>query len=74
MSGAEISQDGCTLTVRVPLTFRKRGGRKLVIAPRGQDAWAPPRPRVDNIVKAIARAFQWRKLDGSKNLAKFEHF
>jgi hypothetical protein len=63
MSGAEISQDGCTLTVRVPLIFRKRGGRKLVIAPQGQDTWAPPRPRVDNtMVKAIARAFRWRKL------------
>ena len=35
MSGAEISQDGSTLTVRVPLTFRKRGGRKLVIVPNG---------------------------------------
>jgi hypothetical protein len=39
---AEISHDGSTLTVRVPLTFRKRGGRKLVIAPRGQDAWHRP--------------------------------
>ncbi len=33
MSRAEISRDGSTLTVRVPLTFRKRGGRKLVIVP-----------------------------------------
>jgi hypothetical protein len=63
MSGAEISRDGSTLTVRVPLTFRKRGGRKLVIAPYDSDSWAPPRPRVDNtMVKAIARAFRWRKL------------
>ena len=62
MSG-EINQDGDTLTVRVPLTFRKRGGRKFVIAPEGQDTWAPPRPRVDNaMVKAIVRAFRWRKL------------
>jgi hypothetical protein len=52
-----------TATVRIPLTFRKRGGRKLVIVPPGADQWAPPRPRVDNtIVKAIARAFRWRKL------------
>jgi hypothetical protein len=63
MPPAEISKDGGTLTVRVPLTFRKRGGRKLVIAPNGSDTWAPPRPRVDNaMVKAIARAFRWRKL------------
>jgi hypothetical protein len=63
MSGAEISGDGRFLTVRVPLIFRKRGGRKLVIAPQGQDTWAPPRPRVDNtMVKALARAYGWQKL------------
>jgi hypothetical protein len=61
MARAEISQDGSALTVRIPLSFRKRGGRKLVIAPQGQDTWALPRPRIDNtMVKAIARAFRWR--------------
>ena len=45
----------------VPLTFRKRGGRKLVVRPDGAE-WAP-RPRVDNaMVKALARAFRWRKM------------
>jgi hypothetical protein len=63
MTETEMSRDGRTLTVHIPLTFRKRGGRKLVIAPTGAEAWAPPRPRVDNaMVKAIARAFRWRKL------------
>jgi hypothetical protein len=63
MKSAEISRDGSTMTVRVPLTFRKRGGRKLVIAPNGSDSWALPRPRVDNtMVKALARAFRWQKL------------
>ena len=48
-------------TVHIPLTFRKRGGRKLVVTPDGA-AWAP-RPRVDNaMVKALARAFRWRKM------------
>ena len=52
-----------TLTVRVPMTFRKRGGRKLVIAPDG-GTLAPPRRRIDNaMVKAIARALTngWTK-------------
>ncbi|HEY8032184.1 MAG TPA: hypothetical protein VIF02_07370 [Methylocella sp.] len=63
MARAEISKDGGALTVHIPLTFRKRGGRKLVIAPNGSDSWAPPRPRIDNtMVKALARAFRWRKL------------
>ncbi len=63
MADAEMSRDGRTLTVHVPLTFRKRGGRKLIIAPTGSEAWAPPRPRVDSaMVKALARAFRWWKL------------
>jgi hypothetical protein len=52
-----------SVTVRVPMTFRKRGGRKRVIAPDGQPSWAPPRARIDNtMVKALARAFRWRRM------------
>jgi len=55
--------DGDIITVRVPMAFRKRGGRKQVIAPDGAAPWVPPRARVDNtMVKALARAFRWRKL------------
>ena len=51
-----------TLTVRVPFTIRKRGGRKLAIAADGSTL-APPRPRIDNtLVKALARAHRWNKL------------
>ena len=61
MKRATVSADGETITVHIPLTFRKRGGRKLVVTPDGA-AWAP-RPRVDNaMVKALARAFRWRKM------------
>lgn len=63
MAKAAIDNVGHTLTVTVPMTFRKRGGRKLVIAPAGADAWTPPRPRVDNaMVKALARAYRWQRL------------
>ncbi|CAN1532747.1 hypothetical protein MCEMIH16_03124 [Caulobacteraceae bacterium] len=53
-----------TFTVRIPMQIRKRGGRKLILAPDGGGPiWAAPRPRVDNtIIKAVARAFRWRKL------------
>ena len=61
MQRATVSADGETITVHIPLTFRKRGGRKLVVTPHGAE-WAP-RPRVDNaMVKALARAFRWRKM------------
>lgn len=63
MAEMEMSRDGRTLTVHVPLTFRKRGGRKLIIAPTGAEAWVPPRPRVDNtMVKALARAHRWKRM------------
>ena len=55
--------DQGTLTVAVPLTIRKRGGRKLVLSPTGEEITAPARPQIDNtLVKALARAFRWRKL------------
>ena len=60
MKRATLSADGETITVHIPMTFRKRGGRKLVVTP--DCAWAP-RPRVDNaMVKALARAFRWREM------------
>jgi hypothetical protein len=63
MTDVRLSNDGRTLTVRVPMTFAKRGGRKLVISPDGTPSLAPPRRRVDNaMIKALARAFRWRKL------------
>ena len=56
-----VSAEAQTITVHIPMTFRKRGGRKLVVTPDGAE-WAP-RPRVDNaMVKALARAFRWRKM------------
>ena len=61
MKRATVSTDGETITVHVPLTFTKRGGRKMVVTPDGAD-WAP-RLSVDNaMVKALARAFRWRKM------------
>ena len=63
MTDAHLSPDGRTLTIHVPMTFKTRGGRKLVISPDGVPSWAKPRTRIDNtMVKALARAFRWRKL------------
>lgn len=59
----EQIRDGESLTVRIPLRLRKRGGRKLMVVPEGAAAWAPQRARVDNaMVKAIARAHRWREM------------
>jgi hypothetical protein len=58
----ETRRDGGTVTVRVPMTFCRRGGRKAVVTPDGAATWAP-RPRVDNtMVKALARAHRWKRM------------
>lgn len=60
----KLSGDGRTVSVRVPISIRRRGGRKLVLAPDGAPVAAAPVYRhIDNaMVKAIARAFRWREM------------
>jgi hypothetical protein len=64
MAKPKLSDDGRTVTVRVPISIRKRGGRRLVLAPDGTDITAAPvQRRIDSaMVKAIARAFRWRQM------------
>jgi hypothetical protein len=58
---ATATTDGEAITIFVPMTFVKRGGRKAVVTPDGAP-WAP-RPRVDNaMVKALARAYRWQRM------------
>jgi hypothetical protein len=52
-----------TITVRVPITIRQRGGRRLVVAPDGSPGWAALRGRVDSsLIKALARAHRWKRI------------
>jgi hypothetical protein len=64
MPKPNLSADGRTVTVRVTISIRKRGGRKLVLAPDGSNVTTAPMPRhIDSaMVKAIARAFRWREM------------
>ena len=63
MAIPKLNPDGTTMTVRVPMKFQVRGGRKLVVTPDGSPSWAEPRKRIDNVMaKALARAFRWQKL------------
>ena len=50
--------------MRVQIAFKRRGGRKLVLAPDGAEVTHTPITRhVDNaMVKAVARAFRWREM------------
>lgn len=61
-SAGKAGSSDLIVTVHVPLVIRKKGGRKLVLAPEGAPV-AVQRARVDNtLVKALARAFRWRRL------------
>jgi hypothetical protein len=52
-----------TTVVIVPMTWKRRGGRKVIIAPDGGDAWAPSRPNPDEaLFRANVRAHRWRRL------------
>lgn len=64
MTAPRRGLDARTVTVRVAIAIRRRGGRKLVLAPDGAEVTAASSPRhVDNaMVKAIARAFRWREM------------
>ena len=62
MTEVKLSPDGSTITVLVPMAWRRRGGRKVIVAPPGCDDWAPP-PKFDRaLVKALARAHRWQRM------------
>jgi hypothetical protein len=57
-----MTDDDRTLTVRIPLVFKKHGGRKTVISPDGA-MWERRPPLVDSaLIRALARAFRWQRL------------
>jgi hypothetical protein len=64
MTEANPTQDGRILTVRVAISIRRRGGRKLVLSSDGANITTTAVCRhIDNaMVKAVARAFRWREM------------
>jgi hypothetical protein len=67
MTEIMLSPDGTTITVFVPMAWRRCGGRKVIVAPPGCADWAPP-PKIDRaLIKALARAHRWQRiLDGGE--------
>jgi len=61
MAGDNWKLDGSTIIVRIPMTWKRLGGRKAIVAPDGGDAWAPAKPRPDEtLIRALARAHRWK--------------
>jgi hypothetical protein len=55
-----------SITVRVPLSIPKRGGRKVIVAPDGSVIPGARRqtatPADPALLKALARAFRWKQM------------
>jgi hypothetical protein len=63
VAGKDWEFDGTTITVHIPMKWKRRGGRKLIIAPDGSDAWVPTKPRPDEtLIRALARAHRWKRM------------
>jgi hypothetical protein len=61
MTEVRLSSDG-SITVFLPMAWRRRGGRKVIVAPAGCDDWAPA-PKIDRaLLRALARAHRWQRL------------
>jgi hypothetical protein len=52
------------------MQFRRRGGRKLVVAPDGSATWAPNTGQTDGaLIKALANAHRWQRMPESGDYA-----
>ena len=52
-----------TTSIHIPMTFKKRGGRKVIVLPDGTQSGPMPKATIDNtMIKALARAFRWQRL------------
>jgi len=55
--------DGKTLTLRIPMRFQRRGGRKLIVGPDGGEDWAPlPTGPDTTLIRSLGRAHRWKRL------------
>jgi hypothetical protein len=62
-TGTNWTLDGETITVFIPMTWKRRGGRRVIIAPDSGDAWAPTKARPDEtLIRALARAHRWNRM------------
>jgi hypothetical protein len=57
-----MAQAPQSISIHVPFRLRKAGGRRQVVLPDGATAPAM-RPRSDSaLIKALARAFRWKRM------------
>ena len=53
---------GGVINIHIPFAVKRRGGRKLILSPGGDNAVFEARPHQDNsLIKVLVRAYKWRK-------------
>ena len=58
----EMATKAEVVSVEIPMTFKKRGGRKVIVLPDGTHCNPAPMATIDNtMIKAVARAFRWQR-------------
>jgi len=58
-----ITRDGDCIVVHIPMTFKRRGGRKEIIVPQGYENKTPTKQQAQNaLVMAVVRGHIWRDL------------
>lgn len=69
----ELSDNGRTITVTVPLQLASRGGRKIILTPDNAPAWVPRYKAVDDrLVHALGRGHRWRMMLERREYASAE--
>lgn len=64
--------DGDNILIRIPMRFKKRGGRKEIIVPEGLDSAFPAMgPAQQPVVTALARAHRWQEMLDGGEVASF---
>lgn len=50
------------INIHIPFSVKRRGGRKLILSPNGDNAVFEAKPQQDNsLIKVLVRAYKWRK-------------
>lgn len=67
------TEDGC-IRITVPVAFRRRGGRKLIIAPGNTEAARPAVRPDETLIHGIAKARRWQMMYEQGKFASLDAF